>query len=327
MSGRAWRVLSSPPWRRAQALPRLLLAALVGLGLAAHPRAEEPETVNGRAFYPEGPLWRAGRLYYAEMTRDRILAWDGARSDLFWQLEGCGPTSLAPGPEGRFLVLCHTGHFLAWLSAKGETAALVERDLHDAPIRFPNDSAADGRGGIYLTASGSFDTDAPATGAVLYLPPGGRPIRVARGLRYPNGVAVSGDGRYLLVSEHLARRILRFRIGRDGGLDEGEVFAELDRLAPAPDGADPLAGPDGLELDRAGRLWIAEYGGGRVLALARDGRLLGVLPLPDRYTTNLAFDPGEEALYVTAPASNRVPPYVGRVYRLPRRLLDAATSD
>ncbi len=282
-------------------------AALVFL--SANAWAAGPVAVNPASYYPEGPLWHAGRLYYAEMTRDRVMIWDGRANRVFWRDKDCGPTSVAPYGAG-LLVLCHRGQRLVALSASGRPLAAFEGPR----TRNPNDSVADGAGGVYFTSSGEFDRRAPATGAVIHLAPDGRLRRLAAGIRYANGITRRGD--HLYVSEHLGRRVLRFAIRSDGSLAGREIWFDLDRDAPKAPGAHPYAGPDGLEFDRRGNLYIAEYGAGRVLVVDPGGRLVKIIPVPGKFVTNLAFDADGRALYITAPDSITTPPYRGRVWRL-----------
>lgn len=244
------------------------------------------------------------------------MVWQPGGNRAVWRQRGCGPTSLAPAPGGGLFVLCHLGHSIVRISAAGETLGAIDNGPDGGELRHPNDSVADAAGGVYVSTSGDFDLAAPARGAVLYVAPDGGLRRVADGLRYANGLAITPDGAALLVSEHLARRILRFPIGPEGALGPPRVFVRLDDLAPPSADPDPLAGPDGLAVDRRGNVYIAEYGAGRVLIVDAGGALLDLVALPERYVTNLSFGADETTLFVTAPASNRVSPYRGRVYRL-----------
>ncbi len=278
------------------------------------PRAESV-TIEPSAHYPEGPLWHRGRLYYAEMTGERITVWDGRSMRRFWRRAGCGPTSIAPA-SGGFVVACHAERVLARVSAGGKTISIIAKDAHGRPIGNPNDSIADAKGGVYFTASGAFIASAPATGRVYYLPPLGPPREVAGNIGYANGIVLSPDRRTLYVSAHIGRQVLRFGIGPRGRLNRREVFVRLDRLAPAAKGADRLAGPDGLAFDKQGNLYIAEYGAGRILVVGPDRRLRKIIAVANRYVTNLEFGPRGKTLYVTAPASNEVWPYRGAVLRI-----------
>ncbi len=294
-----------------RAAARLIAAGLLAAGLAASPA--KSEVLNPSAHYPEGPLWTGRALYYAEMTRDQVTVWKDGRNRAVWREAGCGPTSLAPGPEGSLWVLCHHAHQVVRISAAGRTLAVHRHDGAGRRLTRPNDSIADARGGLYISSSGEFDRRAPKEGAIFYKPPGADFRRVVHGLHYANGLVLGDGGKVLFVSEHLARRVLRFRVRDDGTLAGREVFVRLDDLAPPVAGADPLAGPDGLATDRAGNVYIVEYGAGRMLIVDGAGVLKHVLTIPEKYVTNVDLNERRGVIYVTAPGSNSTPPYLGRV--------------
>ncbi len=283
------------------------LVALVPLGLHA-------EIIEADAHYPEGPLWHGGRLYYAEMSRHRIVVREDGKAATLWRRPGCGPTSMAPVPGG-FIVACHAERVLARIGARGGTVSILARDARGRPIGNPNDAVADGQGGVYFTSSGAFIAAAPATGLVYYLPPSGPPREVAGAIRYANGIVLSPDRRSLFVSAHIGRQVLRFEIGPHGRLSRRRVFVRLDNLTRAAKRADPLAGPDGLAFDKLGNLYIAEYGAGRILVVGPDRRLRKIIAVKNRFVTNVEFGP-RGSLYVTAAASNRRWPYKGVVLRI-----------
>ena len=51
----------------------------------------------------------------------------------------------------------------------------------------------------------------------------------------------------------------------------------------------PTGGPDGMAFDEAGNLYVAYYGGGRVVIFAPDGSLAGEILVPGANVTNVAF--------------------------------------
>jgi gluconolactonase len=77
---------------------------------------------------------------------------------------------------------------------------------------------------------------------------------------------------------------MAYRLGDDGGLDQGRVFY-------------PSWG-DGMAVDTGGNVYVAGPGGG-VIVLSPDGELLGSL-LTTRATANCAFGDDGSYLYVTA---------------------------
>jgi gluconolactonase len=295
----------------------LVLFLTSSLGLAAD---SDRITLNPDSAYPEGPVVADGVLYYAEMGNDRIMRWDAGANSVVWTGEGCSPTSVSRAGEGRLNILCHSREAVIRISTEGETLKVIDRDKDGLTFRNPNASVNDARGGIYFSSSGTFGPDAPAGGAVLYLDAGDRINRVAEDIHYANGVALSPDGKHLYVSEHLERRILVYDVADDGSLSGRRVFVVLDDLVGVAEGRGWEVGPDGLATDREGRLFVAEYGGGRFLAIGTDGELLATVEVPDAYITALAFGADEDRLFVTAPTT-RMLPLSGRVYSIANPLL------
>ncbi|MEO1494325.1 MAG: SMP-30/gluconolactonase/LRE family protein [Pseudomonadota bacterium] len=286
-------------------LAALLLLALSG-GMA---RAE-----TWAASYPEGPLWQGGALYWAEMTAHRIMRWQGRGKPVpFVEREGCGPTAIAPY-RGGFIVLCHLEGALAQVDRTGRVLRMIRQDKDGNRLRNPNDASTDARGGVWFTDPGRFSARAPAEGALYYFSSDGTLTRHITGLHYGNGVHVDRAGGRLLLSEHLARRVLSYPI-TDEGLGAPEVLIDdatlqLDRTGYAE------AGPDGLEIGPDGCLWVAMYGAGYVLSFGGD-RIEGHgTPTTLRFITNVAFGRavgGGYRLALTGATSNTVPPFPGKV--------------
>ena len=301
------------------------LAAIVGL-LVVPQQAQAQElgrvtVLASEAGYPEGPLWHDDALFYAEMTRDRVMRHAERNASVFWHQPGCGPTSIAPygGAEASegFLVLCHLGARLAVLDSQGGFQRWIESDDAGDSLSNPNDSGADGSGGVYFSDPGRFAPQPEPEGRVLYLSADGSVTRVAEHLRYANGVTVDRRGRRLLVSEHIGKRIWEYPIRGPGLLGPGRILLDLRRYLSEEELADPLAGPDGLELDATGRLFFAVYGTGRLMMRDTDGAVATMVALPEPFITNLSIDKTKRQIAVTASSDNRTPPYPGRVLLLP----------
>jgi len=289
---------------------------VLALGMAAALAGGGPDgdriVINPNSPYPEGPLTDGGLLYYAEMGGDRVMRFDGAENGVVWSRQSCGPTSVTRAGEGALNVLCHREESLVRISLSGETVKVIDRDSDGLRFRTPNASVSDGKGGVYFSSSGTFGPDTKSEGAVLYLDRDDRLRRVAEGIHYANGVALSPDGGKLYVSEHLSRNVLVYDVAADGTLSNREVFVALDDLVGAEAGRSWEVGPDGLAVDRDGNLFVAEYGGGRFLVIDPDGALLSTVAVPESYITGLAFSPDEARIFVTAPASRMIP-YTGVV--------------
>ena len=298
---------------------RAWLAAVL-MSLAGIPAlGAELITIDPDARYPEGPLWRAGKLLYVEYAQSNIKTWDGKRVVVYWHKDGCGANALIAFSD-HLLVACYDDNSLVELDAAGREVRLIRADSRGKPFIGPNDFAADGHGGIYFSASGVYDIKAPITGAVLHITPDGRTItEAANTIHYSNGLTVAKDGQHLLVAEMLAGRILSFPIQPDGGLGPRTVWARLEDLATPTPNEDAYNGPDGVKLGPDGCYYIAQNGSARVLVVDEDKKLVRMIEVATPYVTNIAFGPdGADTVFVTGAFDQWKPPFPGAVYRWKR---------
>ena len=102
---------------------------------------------------------------------------------------------------------------------------------------------------------------------------------VAGDLSFPNGMAITPDGKTLIVAETMGHRLTAFDILADGGLANRRVYAQL---------ADDVS-PDGIALDAEGGVWIANPEGKHaVLRVLEGGEVTDAIELPtDGYAVML----------------------------------------
>jgi gluconolactonase len=283
---------------------------------AAGVNAAAPVAIDPQAHYPEGPVWRDGSLYFVEYSDGNIKRWDGHDSKVIWHGEKCGASGLADF-HGHWLIACYDSNSLLEIDATGRQVSDVRADAKGRPFIGPNDFTADGHGGLYVSASGVYDVNAPIEGKVLHLSADGRRIDVvADTIHYPNGLTLSRDGRHLLVAEMLAGRILSFDVGPGGTLGTRRVWARLSELAPPTPGQDAFNGPDGLKLGPDGHYYIAQNGSGRVLVVGEDKKLVRSIVVPTPFVTNVAFGaPGSGEVFITGLSDQFKAPFPGAVYR------------
>jgi sugar lactone lactonase YvrE len=288
-----------------------LVAAVCILGTTGATAAAEIEVIAKDVRFPEGPLWAEGALHFVEYGGHTILRVeaDGSLARI-WERPGCGPAALAmAGPD--LLVTCYDENTLVRLTPAGETLQVYDRDAEGVAFVGPNDFVADAGGGVFMSASGPWET-APIVGKILYRAPDGSLRTVADDLHYANGLALSPDGKTLYCSETYAHRIVAFTVGAGGALSERREFARVDAIAG---GGPPLA-PDGLKTDARGRLYIALYEGGQVLVADPSGKLLATIDPPAPNVSNVGFGADASVLYVTGVLDAAAAPWPGEVYRI-----------
>jgi gluconolactonase len=286
----------------------VMLSVVAGVAAAG-----EVTVINDKARFPEGPLWLDGKLWYVEYGGHTIMTWDGKANAEFWKQDGCGPSAVVRAGDGSFLVTCYDSGTIARVSADGKTLGSIDKDSDGQALVGPNDFTADGKGGVYFSASGPWESF-PIVGKVYHLAADGTVRAVADDLHYANGLAMSPDGRTLYVCESEAYRIVQFAVAADGTLSDRRLFVRLATLAGDP-AADLYC--DGLEIDRAGNLWIGHYSSGVILQASREPLLLRRIEVPSPAAPNLVLGPDEKTLYVTAVDDKTNPPYMGKVYAVP----------
>jgi gluconolactonase len=275
--------------------------------------------IDAKAVYPEGPLWRDGKLFYVEYAGPGVKVWDGHTARVFWQGGHCGASGLISYARDHLLIACYDANSLVEIDALGRTVRTFDKDSAGQPFIGPNDFAADRSGGVYFSASGVYDLKAPITGAVLHLSADGKSIvSLADTIHYSNGLTLSKDGKNLLVAEDLAGRILSFPIRGDGTLGPRSVWARLVDLAKPTPHADAYNGPDGLKLGPDGNYYIAQNGSGRVLVVDDERKLVRMIKVPTRYVTNVNFGADAATLFITGVFEQFKQPYPGAVYRWTR---------
>ena len=98
------------------------------------------------------------------------------------------------------------------------------------------------------------------------VPRDGEAQRVADGIAFPNGMAVTPDNATLIVAESYGRKLTAFDIAADGRLSEGRMWAELG------DGV-----PDGIYIDEDAAVWYADVPNRRCVRVRVGGEVLDTI--------------------------------------------------
>ncbi len=246
----------------------------------------EVETIASGFQFTEGPLWLAdGSILFQDLKADRTYRIDPEGSLHVLREQTRGANGQTFDPSGRIIFCEQNGRRIARMNPDGSNVQTVIESFHGKRLNSPNDIIARSDGLVYFTdppygVPRPEDKELPFQ-AVFALDPSGslRPI-VYEGFEKPNGLALSPDESILYVNDTGKYHVRAFEVAPSGDLKPGtdRVFATLDPTEPG--------GPDGLKIDRDGRLYVAVAQG--VWVFEPDGRLLGILALPKR-PANLAW--------------------------------------
>ncbi len=287
---------------------KLAAAAFALIAAATAAQAQGTTVINPRALFPEGPVMAGDRLLYAEYAGQVVTAWDGKTNTQLWKQDACGPAAVVPfGMD--FVVTCYDAGQIVIISADGKTLKTIDKDAAGAPLVGPNDGTPDGKGGVYLTASGPWEPG-PIVGRVLHLSATGVLNQVADDLHYANGIALGPDGR-LYVNESEAGRVISFATSEVGMLGDRRLFVRLYQMGEALD-----VYPDGLKLGPNGNFYIGEYSSGAILEVSPEGKLINKYEFNAVAAPNMTFSKDGKTMYVMAVDSFDAP-YEGKVHAVP----------
>ena len=281
---------------------RAILTAILAVAAHAQPAppppppttsvfAGEPERLARGFQFTEGPLWHPdGYLLFSDIPANRIyrLAADG--STTVWRADSGSSNGLTLDREGRLIACEHGNRRVSITRGTDAIVALAER-WEGARFNSPNDAAVSAAGSVYFTdppyGLGKRPREIDFQG-VFRVTADGRVDCLARDFRKPNGIAFSPDESRLYVADTEASQVRVFAVRPDGSIADGRVLAEVKT-------------PDGMKVDRAGRLFVASGDG--IVVLAADGTRLAVLAFPET-PANCAFGAADgRTLYVTARTS------------------------
>ena len=240
------------------------------------------------AILGEGVLWDAARglVWFVDIKGRRIHRCDpeggGRRS---WDAPG-QVSFIVPAQDGAMVCSLEDGLYL-FIEETGAIAPLLGVEAGLPGNRF-NDGHVDAQGRLWF---GSMDDAEEQRTGVLYRFDGAQVAAMDDGYVITNGPALSPDGRTLYHTDTLSRRIYAFDVLEDGALERKRIFAELQGAGY----------PDGMAVDAEGCLWVATFGGWRIVRYDPQGARLGEVRFPCANITKLAFG-GEDlrTVYVTS---------------------------
>lgn len=212
--------------------------------------------------FTESPRWHGGRWRFLDIHGQAVRSID-LQGTLRTELElPFKPNGLGFRRDGSLIVGDALGRKVhRW---DGQLLHLVA-DVSGMTVFCLSDGLVDAHDRFYVGDIGYnfFDpANAPVHSCVITcVAPDGSLSAVASGLSFPNGMALSADGRTLVVAETMGQRLTAFEVAPDGGLSNRRVYA------PLADGVRP----DGIALDAEGAVWLANPEGRHAVLRVRPG--------------------------------------------------------
>jgi gluconolactonase len=265
-----------------------MMTILRDAGLSMLVGAAELKPLCGGFQFTEGPLSTPdGSLLFQDIKAERTfrISAGGTLELLREQTRAANGQTWLPG---GFIGFCEqNGRRVSRMAGDGTGVTAIAESWSGARLNSPNDVVCRADGLVYFTDppygvapsdrslhfQGVFalDLERGDSGGLRLL---------ADDFEKPNGLAFSPDERTLYVCDTARYHVRAFEVDRSGALEPGSsrVFARLDPGSPG--------GPDGMKVDRAGRVYVAVALG--VWVFEPDGTLLGILPVPAR-PSNLAW--------------------------------------
>lgn len=278
--------------------------------------------VIGRGYnWSEGPVWIASKkmLLFSDVPENKIYQWrEGDSAKLYLTPSGYTDTAVRLGengsngltldPQGR-LLLCQSGNRqVARLNASLDhplpSFAVLAPNYNGKKFNSPNDLVTDSKGNIYFTdpiyglPKGESDPTRELKFEGVYrTSTAGKTVLLIDSIHNPNGIALSLDEKTLYVgsSDDVHPRWFAYQLNPEGLIKSGRVL--LDGTVMKQN-AIVKQGADGFKIDKWGNIFSAGPDGINIISPA--GKLLGLIKIFARRTSNCAFNETKDIIFITA---------------------------
>lgn len=252
------------------------------------------EVVADGLAFPECPRWRGGWLWFSDMHDRQVMRMaKNGFVEIIVKVPAM-PAGLGWLPDGRMQIVSMSDQRLLRLDngRLGEVA-----DLSPYSTFHCNDMVVHPETGRAYIGNYGFDPESgedPTPTTLVCVEPDGEAWVVVDGMHFPNGSVITPDGRTLIVAESFGQRLTAYTIEPDGSLSEPRVWADLSPNVP-----------DGICLDAAGAVWVADpvnEGVMRVLEGAGPVEWIGISR--GAYACELGGEDGRTLYVCTSESSN-----------------------
>jgi gluconolactonase len=238
--------------------------------------------LEGLCFTSDGALWLVDVPYGRIFSVDPSGAWSLALS-----YDG-EPHSLKPWNYGEFALVDYKRGLLRFEPASKRLQTVVGAPDGEHFLGL-SDLARGPNGDIWFTDSGRTSLSDP-TGRLFRYRPNEGLQQILANIPYPNGVALSPDGKFVYVAVTRANAVWRL---------SAEVAPQTIPMVGTYIQLSGGLGPDGLAVDAKGRVAVAHAQAGRAFVFDALGDPLLEIRIPKgTWTTSVAFNRDGTELYI-----------------------------
>ncbi|MFG1923222.1 SMP-30/gluconolactonase/LRE family protein [Cryptosporangium sp. NPDC048952] len=241
---------------------------------------DRTEFASGHQFL-EGLRWHDGRLWASDFFSREVLTFAADGSATTVAVVDGAPSGLGFLPDGTPLVVSQAGATVERIESDGTLSTFAEfGTIAGGP---GNDMLVTHEGHIYVGNFGfAIGAEDPKPTSLGHIDPQGTLTAVEGDVLFPNGMAITPDGK-LLLAETFRHRITSFDVGADGTLSNQQVWAQLGESY----------NPDGIALDSDGGIWfgnaLVEGDDSGFYRVVEGGEITDKVPVPDAQAIACAF--------------------------------------
>lgn len=252
-----------------------------------------PVMISDQFTFTEGPAAdRKGNVFFTDQPQNKIWKY-GTDGKLSVFMDTAGRSNGMYFDRNGNLISCADAHDQLWSISPDKQVKVLVDGYNGARLNGPNDVWVAPDGGYYFTdpyyQRDYWTRQQPDPGIkgefVYFLPAGATsPVLVEDGLKKPNGIVGTPDGKHLYVADIGAGKTYVYDIEAGGKLANRKLFA--------------ARGSDGMTIDRAGNIYLTGDG---VFIYDPHGTQIGHIRIPQPWTANVCFyGKKRDQLFVTA---------------------------
>ncbi|MFC3651420.1 SMP-30/gluconolactonase/LRE family protein [Dyella humi] len=230
----------------------------IGLMSSKQPLEPEVQTLMSGIAMGESPRWHQGRLWFADWGTQQVVAVDAlGNSEVMVETHLDLPFSIDWLPDGRLLIVAGRASLI--LRKEVDGMVVTHADLRSISDMGWNEIVVDRNGRAYVNGG---------PGVIAVVNPDGSVRQVADNIAFPNGMAITQDGKTLIIAESHGRRLTAFNIEGDGSLSHRRVWADLGEGCP-----------DGICVDADDAVWYGDVPNKRCVRVLEGGEVVQTIAL------------------------------------------------